>query len=54
MSKLTRREFIKSSMAAGAAMVMAAPFSRVLGANNDIRMGVVGIGSQGLNHCPRT
>ena len=50
MSELTRREFIKSSMAAGAAMAMVAPFSRVLGANNDIRIGVVGVGSQGSNH----
>jgi predicted dehydrogenase len=50
MSKLTRREFIKSSMAAGAAIAMVAPFSRVLGANNDIRVAVVGIRSRGRGH----
>jgi predicted dehydrogenase len=50
MSKLTRREFIKSSLAAGAAMAMVAPFSRVLGANNDIRIAVVGIRSKGRGH----
>jgi len=50
MSKLTRRDFIKSSMAAGVAMTLASPYSRVRGANNDIRIGVVGIGGQGSNH----
>jgi len=51
MSKLSRRDFIKSSMIAGATMAMAAPFSKVRGANNDIRMAVVGTGSQGGGHC---
>jgi len=50
MSKLTRRDFIKSSMAAGVAMTLARPYSRVLGANNDIRLAVVGTGGQGSNH----
>jgi len=50
MSKLTRRDFIKSSMAAGVAMTLASPYSRVRSANNDIRIGVVGIGGQGSNH----
>ncbi|MFQ6035849.1 MAG: Gfo/Idh/MocA family protein [Sedimentisphaerales bacterium] len=50
MSKLNRRDFIKSSMAAGAATVLAAPYSRVRGANNDIRLAVVGTGGQGSNH----
>ena len=50
MSKLTRRDFIKSSMAAGAAVAIAAPFSRVRGANGDIRVAVVGTGGQGGGH----
>jgi predicted dehydrogenase len=50
MSNLTRRDFMKSSMVAGAAMVMAAPHSRVRGANNDLRFAVVGTGGQGGGH----
>jgi len=49
MSNLTRRDFIKSSMAVGAALALA-PHSRVLGANNDIRIGVIGVGGQGGGH----
>jgi len=48
MKHITRRSFIKGSMAAGA--VLALPFSRVLGANNDIRVAVVGIRSKGAQH----
>jgi len=51
MSKLSRRDFIKSSMIAGATMAVATPFSKVRGANNDIRMAVVGTGGQGRGHC---
>ena len=47
MSRLTRRDFIKSSMVAGAAIAMAAPFSKVRGANSDIRHAIVGVGSKG-------
>ncbi len=50
MSGLTRRDFLKSTMAAGVAMTLAAPYSRVLGANNDIRLAVVGTGGQGSGH----
>ena len=50
MKVLTRRGFMKSSMAAGAGLVMASPFSRVRGANDDIRVAVVGINSQGSSH----
>ncbi len=50
MSSLTRRDFIKSSMAVGAGLAMAAPFSRAQGANDDIRVAVVGVGSQGGGH----
>jgi predicted dehydrogenase len=50
MSRLTRREFITRSMAVGAGLAMAPPTARVLGANDDIRLAVVGVGGQGHNH----
>lgn len=50
MKVLTRRDFMKSSMAAGAGLVMASPFSRVRGANDDIRVAAVGIGGRGGSH----
>jgi len=40
---MKRRDFLKASMAAGA--VLAAPCSRVLGANDEIRVAMVGLGS---------
>ena len=40
---MNRRNFIRTSIAAGA--VMAVPFSKVLGANDAIRLGVIGVGS---------
>ena len=43
MNRISRRHFMKSSLYAGAAS--AVPCSRVLGTNNDIRIGVVGLGS---------
>ena len=55
MSKLTRRDFIKSSMIAGASLAVATPFSKVRGANNDIRVAVIGVGGKGrfggTGHC---
>lgn len=50
MSKLSRRDFMKSSMAVGAGLALAGPTSRVLGANDDIRIAVVGVGGQGSGH----
>jgi len=50
MKNITRRDFLKSSMAAGAAIALATPFSRVRGANDDIRVAVIGVGGQGGNH----
>jgi len=50
MKRITRRDFLKSSMAAGAAIALATPFSRVRGANDDIRVAVIGVGGQGGNH----
>ena len=49
MKSLTRRTFLKSSLLGGAAATLA-PYSRVLGANDDIRVAVVGFRSQGSNH----
>ncbi len=43
MNGLNRREFIRGSLAAGAALVM--PTARILGANDDVRLGVIGVGS---------
>src|SRR4030065_293398 len=45
MNKLTRRDFIKSTAAVGAAMAL--PFSKARGANDDIRVGVAGIRGRG-------
>jgi len=49
MKGLTRRAFTKSTLA-GAAALATAPYARVLGANDDIRVAVVGFKSQGSNH----
>ena len=43
MNRISRRHFMKSSLCAGAALM--APHGRVLGANDDIRIAVVGLGS---------
>jgi predicted dehydrogenase len=51
VNKLNRRDFIKSSIIAGASMAITAPFSKVLGANEDIQIAVIGTGSQGGEHC---
>ena len=48
MKLITRRAFIQSSVAAGVSLAM--PFSRAHGANDDVRVAVVGIRSQGSNH----
>ncbi|TKJ39307.1 MAG: dehydrogenase [Planctomycetes bacterium B3_Pla] len=50
MSKLSRRDFMKGSVAVGAGLALAGPASRVLGANDDIRIAVVGVGGQGGGH----
>ena len=49
MKGLTRRAFTKSTLAGGVTLAMV-PYSRVLGANDDIRVAVVGFKSQGSNH----
>ena len=50
MSKLNRRDFMKSTVAVGAGLALAGPASRVLGANDDVRIAVIGVGSQGGGH----
>ena len=51
MKGTTRRDFIRSSIAAGITAAM--PFSRVRGANESIRVGVVGLGGRGTGaHIP--
>ncbi len=50
MSRITRRQFVKGSMAAGLGMAMVGPLSRVRGANDEIRVGVVGINGRGGSH----
>jgi len=51
---VTRRSFMKQSIAAGAALGAGlGPTARALGANNDIRLGIVGTGSQGVGHIRR-
>ncbi len=51
MSMITRRSFLKSTAGSGAALALvgvspALPFARAQGANSDIRLAVVGIGSK--------
>ena len=48
MKSITRRHFMKGSLAACISLAM--PFSRARGANDDIRVAVAGIRSQGSNH----
>ncbi len=50
MSTLNRRSFLKSSITAAAGIAAMAPFSQVRGANNDIRVAVVGFNSMGKSH----
>jgi len=45
MNKLTRRDFVKSTAAVGAAMAI--PFSNARGANDDLLVGVAGIRGRG-------
>ena len=55
MSSLTRREFIKGSLAAGLGVgaytgLVGTVCGRVLGANDNIRVAIVGLRSQGTYH----
>jgi len=48
MKKQSRRRFMKQSVLAGAAVCL--PLARVRGANDDIRVAVIGLHNQGANH----
>jgi predicted dehydrogenase len=48
MKQITRRSFVKSSLAAGLSVAM--PYSHVRGANDDIRAAVVGFRGHGRTH----
>jgi len=45
MNNLTRRDFVKSTVAVSAAMAL--PFSKARGANDDLRVGVAGVRGRG-------
>ena len=48
MSRFTRRQFVQGSVAAGAALgVGFTPWRRALGANEEIRVAVIGSGFSG-------
>jgi len=49
MTHITRRQFV-GSVAAGLGMTLVTPMSRVLGANDQIRVAVVGINGRGGSH----
>jgi len=50
MRHITRRQFVKGSVAAGLGLAYVSPPARVLGANNDIRVAVVGVNGRGNSH----
>ncbi|HEV57208.1 MAG TPA: gfo/Idh/MocA family oxidoreductase, partial [Phycisphaerales bacterium] len=47
MDSISRRSFVKASVPVGLSAFV--PFSRVRGANDDIRVAVVGLNNQGAN-----
>ena len=46
----TRRSFLRGVTTTGFGLALARPWSRVLGANGDIRVAVVGINGRGGSH----
>ena len=50
MKTITRRAFIKGTISAGVGLTLARPFSQVLGANEEVRVAVVGINGRGADH----
>src|SRR5262245_25636590 len=44
---IERRQFLKQGAAAGAAIGLGLPGSRVLGANDRVRLGIIGPGARG-------
>ena len=53
MKPITRRTFIKTTAAGAGAAVAGLPFAKVQGANDDIRVAVVGFHGQGGSHIER-
>ncbi len=52
--KPTRRDFIKTSaIGAGAAVVSAKSMGRIMGANNRMQVGIIGVGGMGTSHLNR-
>ena len=47
-NRMTRRRFMQGAAAAGAAMLV--PAGRVLGANETVRVAIVGLGGKGMQH----
>ena len=50
MKKSSRRSFVKTTIGAGVGRALARPHSKVLGANDEIRVAVVGINGRGGSH----
>ncbi len=50
MSSFTRRDLLRTSMAVSAGLALVKPTSRVLGANDEIRLATIGVGAQGGYH----
>jgi predicted dehydrogenase len=50
MSRISRRRFLSGTAAVGAAAILANVNTRALGANDDMRVAVVGAGGRGSNH----
>ena len=50
MKEINRRHFVKSTIGAGIGLALAQPHSRVLGANDDIRVAVIGLNGRGGSH----
>jgi len=50
MSQITRRRFLSGSAAVGAAAILSSTNLRALGANDDVRVAIVGVGGRGSDH----
>ena len=50
MSPITRRRFLKGSSAAAAGLMFSSAAHKALGANDDVRVAVVGCGGRGSGH----
>ncbi len=50
MKSITRRNFMKNTLAAGVGLTMASPFSHARGANDVVQVAVIGINGRGGGH----